>query len=188
MPNRRRAVDTAARADAARRRAVLRSDLARLTDLVDGLRRELPARPLDDRELELTGGAVTPVTAEQQLRGIGVLLLTLDTYLRGRRQPPPVTARPSPGSTLSAEAARRNGTPTTAGPAAGLAAAAARYIARDLAARQLSEFTSAEGYRLARELGRIGRDEATVEQLLTQANQIRLHPVSLTEALSHSPH
>jgi hypothetical protein len=69
-----------------------------------------------------------------------------------------------------------------------LAAAAARYIARDLAARQLSEFTSAEGYRLARALARFGDAEAPVERLLTEANQVRLHPMPLADALSHSTH
>ena len=71
---------------------------------------------------------------------------------------------------------------------ADLAAAAARYIARDLAARQLSEFTSAEGYRLARALARFGDAEAPVERLLTEANQVRLHPMPLADALSHSTH
>lgn len=68
-----------------------------------------------------------------------------------------------------------------------LAAAAAGYIARDLAARQLSEFTSAEGYRLARALARLGDVEVPVERLLTEANQARLHPVPLADAMSHSP-
>jgi hypothetical protein len=169
--------------------ATVHDDLAHLTDLVDRMWHQLPARALDDRALELTGGAVTPVVAEQQLRGIAALLLTLDTYLCGRRRrstdaAAPRSADPAP----SATPAQRNGAPTATRPTAGLAAAAARYIARDLAARQLSEFTSAEGYRLARELARIGRDEQAVERLLAQANQIRLHPVALTEALSHSPH
>lgn len=68
-----------------------------------------------------------------------------------------------------------------------LAAATARYIARDLAARQLSEFTSAEGYRLARALARLGRVEEPVERLLAEANQVRLHPMPLADAVSHSP-
>lgn len=69
-----------------------------------------------------------------------------------------------------------------------LAAATARYIARDLAARQLSEFTSAEGYRLARALAKLGRVEEPVERLLAEANQVRLHPIPLADAVSHSPH
>ena len=69
-----------------------------------------------------------------------------------------------------------------------LAAATARYIARDLAARQLSEFTSAEGYRLARALAKLGRVEEPVERLLAEANQVRLHPMPLADAVSHSPH
>jgi hypothetical protein len=68
-----------------------------------------------------------------------------------------------------------------------LAAATARYIARDLAARQLSEFTSAEGYRLARALARLGRVDEPVERLLAEANQVRLHPMPLADAVSHSP-
>lgn len=68
-----------------------------------------------------------------------------------------------------------------------LAAATARYIARDLAARQLSAFTSAEGYRLARALARLGRVEEPVERLLAEANQVRLHPMPLADAVSHSP-
>jgi hypothetical protein len=69
-----------------------------------------------------------------------------------------------------------------------LAAAAARYIARDLAARQLTEFTSAEGYRLARALAKLGDVEAPVEQLLSEASKVRLHPMPLADAVSHSPH
>jgi len=68
-----------------------------------------------------------------------------------------------------------------------LAAATARYIARDLAARQLSEFTSAEGYRLARSLAKLGGVEAPVERLLADANKVRLHPMPLADAVSHSP-
>lgn len=187
MSSTRPGVEPTAAVDPRNRTATVHEDMAHLTDLVDRLRHRLPTRALGDRELELTGGAVAPVVAEQQLRGIATLLLTLDTYLRGRRNgssgsAPRGSADPEP----SPVPAQRNGAPTP--PTAGLAAAAARYIARDLAARQLSEFTSAEGYRLARELARIGRDEEAVEELLGQANQIRLHPVSLTEALSHSPH
>jgi hypothetical protein len=81
-----------------------------------------------------------------------------------------------------------NGAPPSALLDTDLAAAAARYIARDLAARQLSEFTSAEGYRLARALARFGDAEAPVERLLTEANQVRLHPMPLADALSHSTH
>jgi hypothetical protein len=86
-----------------------------------------------------------------------------------------------------------NGTRGEDGPAGAgasdreLAAATARYIARDLAARQLSEFTSAEGYRLARSLARLGGVEEPVERLLAEANKVRLHPMPLADAVSHSP-
>ena len=79
-------------------------------------------------------------------------------------------------------------TPPAASHATELAAGAARYIARDLAARQLSEFTSAEGYRLARSLARIGQVQAQVEHLLSEANKVRLHPMPLADAVSHSSH
>lgn len=192
MSARRHSVGTGAAHGGAADRCTLHDDLAELTRLVDRLQDAAPSRPLDARELELVGGAVTPTTAEQQLRGIGVLLLTLQTYLRSRHaaphqadEPPRSVARDTATGT---DRARRNGVADTQPPAAAVAAAAATYIARDLAARRLSEFTSAEGYRLARELARIGGAEHAVEQLLGEANEIRLHPVPLTDALSHRPH
>ncbi|MBW3605268.1 MAG: hypothetical protein KY460_10225 [Actinobacteria bacterium] len=192
MSGRRRSVGTEAAADGTADRSTLHDDMAQLMRLVERLHDAAPTRPLDDRELELVGGAVTPTTAEQQLRALGVLLLTLQTYLRGRHaasqhaDEPPRPRAPAP--TPSSDQARRNGVAGLGPSTAGVAAAAARYIARDLAARRLSEFTSAEGYRLARELARIGGAEHAVEQLLGEANEIRLHPVPLTEALSHRPH
>ncbi len=160
--------------------------MAHLSQLVRTLRDRTRPAQLDRRELDLIGAGVTPPTAEQHLRAIGILLVTLETYLRG------IGAQ---GRTRSAETPSEQAdvvggdVPATGGsPDASLAAAAARYIARDLAARRLSEFTSAEGYRLARELARIGNAEEAVERLLDDAKQIRLHPAPLTEALSHSAH
>lgn len=192
MSARRPRVATVAEDDGAADRSTLHQDMTELIRLVDRLQDAAPSRPLDERELELVGGAVTPTTAEQQLRGIGALLLTLQTYLRGRNATPQhadeplrsVARDPATGS----DRARRNGAHGRESSTAGVAAAAARYIARDLAARRLSEFTSAEGYRLARELARMGGAEHAVELLLGEANEIRLHPVPLTEALSHRPH
>jgi hypothetical protein len=108
---------------------------------------------------------------------------------RGPVHAAPTEAQPS-GTTLVRPV---NGHPINQAPPSALldtdlAAAAARYIARDLAARQLSEFTSAEGYRLARALARFGEAEAPVERLLAEANQVRLHPMPLADALSHSTH
>lgn len=165
------------------RGTALARDLAHLKRLIGVMHHHAPQEPAEERELALLAGAVSASTAEQHLRAIGALLATLETYLRGRRPyegdtrahtstPPHVDGAPLPA--------------TTTAPDAALAAAAARYIARDLAARRLSEFTSAEGYRLARTLARIGEIEAPVERLLAEANTIRLHPPSLTDAVSHS--
>ncbi|CAN5872880.1 hypothetical protein BH23ACT10_BH23ACT10_19520 [soil metagenome] len=168
-------------------RTGLGHDMAHLADLVDHLDALTPTRPIDDRELELVGAAVTPDIAEQQLRGIRALLLTLHAYLRSQRTTTGSTAaRSTDDGRPAAPAVHDNGASPAQPSDPELAAAAARYIARDLAARQLSEFTSAEGYRLARALARIGGDEAAVDQLLGEANTIRLHPVPLTDALSHS--
>lgn len=155
-------------------------DMAHLRHLIDVLHRHVPQEGRDERELALMAGPVAASTAEQHLRAIGTLLATLGTYLRARQRG---TVRRTPLPT------RRPDTP--AGPAesnvdAALAAAAARYIARDLAARRLSEFTSAEGYRLARTLAGIGGAQVPVERLLAEANTIRLHPAPLTDAVSHS--
>lgn len=178
-------------ASARAHRAALRRDAAQLQHLIDILQRHMPQEPIDDRDLRLLAGTVTAGTAEQHLRAVSALLLTLQTYLRGRRQPrtagtrrrvaaPAPSPRPAPPSTAA-------GNGGGAAPAPALAAAAARYIARDLAARQLSEFTSAEGYRLARALARLGGAEDAVEDLLTEANRITLHPMPLSDAVSHSP-
>lgn len=170
------------------RGAPARDDLRRLVDLVDCLQDRLPTRSVDDRELELVGGAVTPAIAAQQLRAITALLVTLDSYQRQARRPAVGGASPRPVTALAPQVVppHRNGSQPADTADPGLAAATARYIARDLAARRLSEFTSAEGYRLARALARIGGVEQAVEELLGEANDIRLHPVSLTDALSHS--
>lgn len=170
----------------AERNILLQSDMMRLDGLVRSLHRRVPYEPIDQRALDLIGGEVAPATAEQHLRAIGVLLMTLETYLRGVRRP--VRCEPRASERPSASEVSRNGTSPASVPDRPLAAAAARYIARDLAARQLSEFTSAEGYRLARELATLGGAEEAVEQLLAKANKIRLHPGPLTEALSHSAH
>lgn len=134
------------------------------------------------------------------LRVTSALLLTLESYQRcsRRTRTPVVTPRvptmvtvTRPTTAMAVPAITR---PTTAAavPAATtpaidaeLAASTASYIARDLVARQLTEFTSAEGYRLARALAAVGDVSETVEQLLARANTVRLHPVPLTEALSH---
>jgi hypothetical protein len=137
----------------------------------------------DDRELALLAGPMSASTAEQHLRAIGTLLATLETYVRGRRAHDRRARTPVP--TLASDDVAPGPVMATA-PEPALAAAAARYIARDLAARRLSEFTSAEGYRLARTLARIGKVEAPIERLLAEANTIRLHPPRLTDAVSHS--
>lgn len=67
-----------------------------------------------------------------------------------------------------------------------LTAAAARYIARDLAARRLPEFTSAEGYRLARSLAAFGAVDSEVRDLLAEANRARLFPPSYGQPASFS--
>ncbi|HSJ43628.1 MAG TPA: hypothetical protein VK923_02970 [Euzebyales bacterium] len=162
------------------RHAAAARDLAHLHRLIGVMHRHTSHELADERELALLAGAVSASTAEQHLRAIGALLATLDTYVRCRRR------HDEPAHTPASEgdAARVSAPPTA--PDTVLAAAAARYIARDLAARRLSEFTSAEGYRLARWLARIGDVEAPVERLLAEASTIRLHPAPLTDAVSHS--
>ena len=132
---------------------------------------------------ETRGGPASP---DKKLRGAPATVPSPQEVANG-------VQRDAATTKASRAAPAMNGTPATASstPAAGdreLAAAAARYIARDLAARQLSEFTSAEGYRLARALARLGRVETPVEQLLKEANQVRLHPMPLVDAFSHSAH
>lgn len=179
--------------------SVLARDLAHLQRLIGVMHHHAPQEPPDERELALLTGAVSASTAEQHLRAIGALLATLDTYLGGRRQPDGRRRHATAGcadadadaavaSTTAASDSSAPPVPSTPDlPDVALAAAAARYIARDLAARRLSEFTSAEGYRLARTLAVLGGAEDAVEQLLAEANTIRLHPPPLTDAVSHSP-
>lgn len=134
-----------------------------------------PARPSD---------ADSRRAAEQRLRAVGELLAALHTTLEGRSGARPAGARAQPGTAREAQPhAAVNG---AGGPGTDLAGAAARYIARDLAARRLSAFTSAEGYRLARALAAVGRVEAEVEQLLAEANTVTLHPGPLGDTVSHS--
>jgi hypothetical protein len=141
--------------------AALIADLP--TDAARGGRRDLQA---------LDGTCGLP---ELHLRAVGALLVSLDAWLRGQHRTTDPT-RPAPVPDAGG-----------AGPVdADVAAAAARYIARDLAARRLSEFTSAEGYRLARTLATIGGARDDVERLLADANTVRLHPMPLTGAVSHS--
>lgn len=161
----------------------LARDVAHLQRLIGVLHRHARPEPDDERELALLAGPVSASTAEQHLRAIGALLATLDTYVRGRRAHDRRERTPAPAH-ANDDVAPAPATVTAPDPA--LAAAAARYIARDLAARRLSEFTSAEGYRLARTLARIGEVEAPIERLLAEANTIRLHPPPLTDAVSHS--
>lgn len=162
-------------------RAASSGDLGHLQHLVSVMHHHAPPAAAEERELARMADAVWTSAAEQHLRAVSALLATLDTYLRSRRRrripmPPQHGAAGGPAPVPAAASA----------PDAALAAATARYIARDLAARRLSEFTSAEGYRLARALARIGDVEAPVERLLAEANAIRLHPPPLTDAVSHS--
>jgi hypothetical protein len=171
------------RADTSDRRTALARDVAHLTHLIDVLHDRVAADGVGERAPELLAGTRSLSVAEQQLRAVSTLLSTLDTYLKGRR-------RDTPGDDR-APADRKVRPPaqdevTRSGPGTELAAAAATYIARDLAARQLTEFTSAEAYRLARALARIGGVSTSVERWLAEANTIRLHPAPLRDAVSHS--
>lgn len=184
----------------------LRRDFDQLQRLMRVLQRHAPVNVADcRRELQLLDGHSTTGRLELHLRAVTALLVTLDTYQQvraaqrdGQRRTTTTRAEHAPPSTAALNGGAVNGRPMNgrapdpAQPSVPeeteLAAAAARYIARDLAARQLSEFTSAEGYRLARALAEIGKVQAQVEQLLTEANQVRLHPMPLVDALSHSPH
>jgi hypothetical protein len=157
------------------------------------------------RDLEVVGQPRLMGNAEPHLRAVNALLVTLandQTSVRRRRRTTGREPRPTHGAATVTLVPSRNGRSgdngapvdhddTRGGPAspdADLAAAAARYIARDLAARQLTEFTSAEGYRLARALAKLGDVEAPVEQLLREASKVRLHPMPLADAVSDSPH
>lgn len=202
---------------ARRRAAKARNDLRELQRLVRILEQHVAVNETDvQRDLELLADPDAVVRAEPRLRGLTVLLVSLSTYRKAtaaprvRRRPPRAVAD---GARLPARSAGASGDGTNGVAVNGvhangqcangvhgdverikaaadqqLAAATARYIARDLAARQLSEFTSAEGYRLARALAKLGRVEEPVERLLAEANQVRLHPMPLADAVSHSPH
>lgn len=183
--------------------ATLRRDLAELQRLVRVLERHAGGGAERDtaRALLLLPDEVPVTHAEQHLRAISTLLVTLATYRtsigRGaaraaRHGPTHVRARDGVNGSGPAPAVGPNGrAPAGDGPdvvvAADrqLAAAAATYIARDLAARRLTEFTSAEGYRLARRLAALGDVQAAVERLLAEANEVRLHPMPLADPVSH---
>jgi hypothetical protein len=165
-----------------RRRALAR-DVAHLNHLIDLLHDRGAPDGVAERDLELLAGGRSLTIAELELRAVSTLLTTLDTYLK-RGRPRAVTderVRDDGSIGQPSDAAT-----TESGPDAELAAAAATYIARDLAARQLTEFTSAEAYRLARALARIGGVSNSVERWLAEANTIRLHPAPLRDAVSHS--
>ena len=174
----------------------IRQDLAELQRLVRILHRHAAVGVRNHtRDLDVLDENPRIGRAEPHLRAVAALLVTLDAYQHltvTRRRPARDAATQEqprvptlvPVNGQAADQASQTSTALDTD----LAAAAARYIARDLAARQLSEFTSAEGYRLARALARLGHAEAPVEQLLSDANQVRLHPMPLTDALSHSPH
>jgi hypothetical protein len=153
----------------------LRHDASRLAALVA----RLPADDAADAHRDLRAMDAASDRGALHLRAVTALLVSLDTWVRGQRRPPPGELPVSASSEAAA-------TPRDAPVDPVLAAAAARYIARDLAARRLSEFTSAEGYRLARALAAIGGVREPVEQLLADANTVRLHPMPLTDAMSHS--
>lgn len=165
----------------------MRRDVAELERLVRVLGRHAPPDPATGRrELQLIAADLSAGAAEQRLRAITALLLTMETYLRVTRRVDGSPAASRASSHADAGPPSADGVGPVDDELARVAAAGARYIARDLAARRLSEFTSAEGYRLARELARIGGTEEAVEHLLAEANQVRLHPMPLAEALSHS--
>jgi hypothetical protein len=207
--------DAGARPPSAAVRPPAQQDLQELQRLIRVLERHAPVGRADARrDLEVVGQPHLMGNAEPHLRAVNALLVTLATYQKnvGRRRTTSRGPRPTLGpATVTLVPSRNgrsvdNGAPvdhndqqprgarsrgTRGGPASpdeNLAAAAARYIARDLAARQLTEFTSAEGYRLARALAKLGDVEAPVEQLLREASKVRLHPLPLADAVSHSPH
>jgi hypothetical protein len=186
-----------ARPDPRRREA--RSALVELQRLVRVLVRHAPVGSADPRrDLAVFGQDASIGQAELRLRAVSALLVTLGSFQQLRSGTLHAAGRDAVTANTSEDATGRttpatNGTPVNASTAPAedhtkVAAAAARYIARDLAARQLSEFTSAEGYRLARELARLGRVEEPVERLLAEANKVRLHPMPLVDALSHRSH
>jgi hypothetical protein len=179
-----------ARTGGSDRRTALLRDVAHLTHLIDVMRDRGAQDGVGGREPELITATRSRSVAEQQLRAVSALLSTLDTYLRTRRRcavgddPTAAGGAASLASQEEVTGARQEA--TGLGPRSELAAAAASYIARDLAARQLTEFTSAEAYRLARALARIGGVSTSVERWLAEANTIRLHPAPLRDAVSHS--
>lgn len=170
-----------------RRGDELAEGLAHLGRLVELLPDRSGAPPTADQRTTRAAPTSGESTAARHLRAVGALLVTLQTSLDRRG----VTR--SAGDAVPLRPGRRpvrsdigpvNG---AGGPGTQLAAASARYIARDLAARRLSAFTSAEGYRLARALAAVGGVEAEIEQLLAEANTVTLHPGPLGDAVSHSP-
>lgn len=179
----------------ARQQSAVQHDLQELQRLIRVLERHAPVGESDARrDLEVVDEPRRMGNAEPHLRAVNALLVTLATYQkttsrprRAGRQPRPMIP---PTVTLVPAVNGRsvdNGVPVEHDNQQ-LAAAAAQYIARDLVARQLTEFTSAEGYRLARDLAKLGDVEAPVEQLLSEASKVRLHPMPLADALSHSSH
>ena len=183
--------------DRAQQRSAAQQGLEELQRLIRVLERHAPVGQADGRrDLEVVEEPRRMGSAEPHLRAVNALLVTLATYQKTVRRQPRTTGRqprPMLGPTTVTLVPSVNGRSGDNGAPVEhddqqLAAAAARYIARDLAARQLTEFTSAEGYRLARALAKLGDVEAPVEQLLREASKVRLHPMPLADAVSHSPH
>lgn len=161
----------------------LRDDVAHLVALVEALPRNPgPQRAPGRRPRPDDALAPGRPADEQRLRALTALLMTLDTDLRARADGGGVSRSDDERGPGGGGGAR----PAGAGPGPELAAAAATYIARDLAARRLTEFTSAEAYRLARALAAVGGVAEHVERTLAEANTIRLHPTPLDRAVSHS--
>jgi hypothetical protein len=173
------------RATVDRRQHRLEDDVAHLEHLVDALPAH-PSRQRRRRSRPSDGRATSD--AEQRLHAIGALLVTLQSRVDGTTPPRPAAVDTQPETTTPDDQTRHAGAAANGAGrvSTALAADSARYIARDLAARRLSAFTSAEGYRLARALATLGRVEAEVEHLLAEANTLTLHPGPLTDAVSHS--
>lgn len=201
LPGRPRSHDATTRNDArTRSRSTAPQSLQELQRLIRILERHAPVGQADARrDLEVVEEPRRMGNAEPHLRAVNALLVTLATYQKAqkatrlRRRTTRQEPRPMLGPATVTLVPSGNGRSGDNGATvdhddAQLAAAAARYIARDLAARQLTEFTSAEGYRLARALAKLGNVEAPIEQLLREASKVRLHPMPLADALSHSSH